>query len=172
MFSFLRRRKKTEVMESAHNLLISRIREIRADQGNRVFSPDNAHLRIRALYRTIQEYNQFLNRLNHLCRSPNHITPKLFQNVPVFISLEDWFVGQNGLYLKANEEIITFQQYSIHLIESYIVLETQQDEVSIRARSCLGSTLSHVSEITQQLLLVTSEEKRTSLQSSIKASGY
>jgi hypothetical protein len=172
VFDFLRTRKKDQKIETSHHVLISRIRSIRAERATRIYSPNYSVTGIRALFRSILEYNRFLKQVTDGMKSPTGVNVMLFKNSPSLIYLRDWFYDSNGFYLDTEEMILQFQERSSRLIESYIELEKNPDPVQQKTLLHVGPVINQIREITDQLILVTQHDPKEISDSAIKRSGY
>lgn len=174
VFNFLKIRKKIQNPENKHALLIGKIRKLKPESARFVFTPYMSLLEIRVSYKTIQEFNQFLLRILRTAEVPENITPGLFQAMPSFMLLKDWFVTQQGLYVKPDEEVQVFKDRTIEIIDIYMDLEATPNVVNDKARSLLSPLVNQISEIVNQLSMITSgeEKKQPGSVSAIKDSGF
>lgn len=172
MFDFLKIKKKSLKPENKHTLLISQLNRIQSNKGMSIFNPINSTNIIRVTYKSIQEFNQFLNKIINISNLPKNIVPQYFQVPITHMLLKDWFISQNGLYLKPEEELEQFKKKSVELLEIYIDFEDTGSEETLKACSILAPLINQISEISNQLMIVTMTEMSKKLGSAIKDSGF
>lgn len=172
MFEFFRLRKRSQTPENSHLNLMARINKIQTDNGMRVFSHWIGNKSIRTSHSSIQELNRFLVKTIFISQTPSDISPQMFGATPVVMGLKDWFIDRNGYYLDPINELAQFKEKTKELIEIYMDLELTPNETNIRACSILTPQINQISEITDQLIIVTKPVVQNQPLSGIKDSGY
>jgi len=169
MFRFLQKKRVIKV-ESSHETLLTRIGLIRSERAIRVFSPNLDIIRIRTPFQSIQEYNQFLRRINDRLSISKEINPQLFSNPLIEIELRDWFVDSNNNYLNLKSELEVFKERSTKLVQNYIKFEADNSNLQGKTLFHVGPVLNQIKDIVNCLIIATQYDVNHSNTNAIKNS--
>lgn len=117
---------------------------------------------LRVTHNSIAEFSQFLKMVCLQMDRTEGFPVQLFQQSPRFVLVRDWFVGSSGVYSDPGQQIRFYQEQAKQFVTRYLEVEKQPTEIQQRTLVVVGPLVTHVREITDQLIAVIGVVKKES----------